>query len=147
MLPPSPWGLPPHLKRAFLRHRVHFYSFTSQNLNETQSHSHSSSHLISTYHIISNVSRIHIYSVYRIHVVLTFSVYIYIIHTSSYLHCISILIPSSPLLSPHPCRVSVCHVILSVSYCHTHMSSCHVSTCHDIVSYHINYHCVFTFVT
>ena len=43
--------------------------------------------------------------------------------------------------------MSSCHVIMSVSYCHTHMSSCHVSTCHVIVSYHIHYQYQFTFVT
>ena len=51
------------------------------------------------------------------------------------------------LSSPHPRRVSSCHVISSCQCVILHMSSCHVSTCHDIVSYHIHYHYVFTFVT
>ena len=55
-------------------------------------------------------------SVYRIHVISTFSVYISIILTCPYLHCRSIL-SLSPLSSSH--RVSSCHVIMSVSYCHT----------------------------
>ena len=153
MLPPLPGAPSPIQKSSYFTHRVQLYSFTSQNLSETQSHSHSSSHLISTYHIISNYSRIHISSHSPPHPSYPCDLNVLSIHLY-YPHLIVLtlyiyphLILSSPLLSPHPRRVSSCHVISSCQCVILHMSSCHVSTCHDIVSYHIHYHYVFTFVT
>jgi len=140
VLPPSPPAPYPQQNQKLKAHRPQSLSFRPIGFGVSLS-----SHLFSTitifyfrrtFHVLPLPHLIPSSSVYRIHVISTFSVYISIIHTSSYLLCISI-----------SRRVSSCHVISS---CHTvilHMSSCHVSTCHDIVSYHISYHCVFTFVT
>ena len=75
---------------------------------------------IPTFHLLLGHLPTHLIpssSVYRIHVISTFSVYTSIIHLISYLHCIY-----------------ACHCVMSFCLCHTVIHICHLVTCQLVMT-------------
>jgi len=128
VLPPLPGAPSPIQKSSYFTHRVQLYSFTSQNLSETQSHSHSSSHLISTYHIISNYSRIHISSHSPPHPSYPCDLNVLSIHLY-YPHLIVLTL----YIYPHLILV-VCHHVMSYRHVSVSYYICHLVTCQLVMT-------------